>query len=205
MGLSELPPVGEALTYKNMLFMARESARAVHADYNTAILSHLLQLFKKGMGTNEHGEQFIIKIGNTDNDARERAALANNWGNIFLLLCIFHVWQAWQNGLNRYLSGVPKGKPRKSVRQQLGKLLMKLLRDVLVYEDAITLYKMEIEYWTSIGRKQDQISQSQAKGALAFLWYLDSYIGSHAFWHSWSPAGAITASQLLGVPVSQIA
>jgi hypothetical protein len=74
-----------------MLFTVCESARAAHADYDTAIFDCLLQLFKKGMGTNEHGEQFIIKIGNTDNDACERAALANNWGDIFLLLCIFHV------------------------------------------------------------------------------------------------------------------
>jgi hypothetical protein len=72
---------------------------------------------------------------------------------------ITHVWLAWRNGLNCYLS--PKGKPRKAVQQQLGKLLMKLLRDVLVYEDTIVLYKMEIEYWRSIGHNVKIRSERQ--------------------------------------------
>ena len=188
-----------------MLFTARESAKAAHADYDTAVLHRLLGLFKNGMGTNELGEQFNIKIATTDNDTRERTALTNNWDGIFLLLCIFHVWQAWRNGLNRYLRGIPKGETRQSVRQQLGKLLMKILKDITIYDDAISLYNTEIQYWKLMLRKKDKLSQSQAKGALAFLQYLDSYLANHAFWQSWSPAGAVLASQRLGIPISQIA
>ena len=187
------------------LFTARESAKAVHADYDTAILDRLLRLFKERMGTNELGEQLNIKVGNTDNDIRERTALTNNFPGIFLLLCIFHIWQAWKNGLNRYLHVIPRGEARKYVRQHLAKLLMKLLKDISDYNDAIALYNVEIHYWKLQQAKRDKICRSQAKGALAFLQYLNSYLGNKAYWQSWSPAGAIIASQFLGIPVQRVA
>jgi hypothetical protein len=100
-----------------MLFTACDSTKAVHADYDTVVLDWLLHLFKKGIGKNELGEEFCISVGNTDNDSRERTALTNTWPGIFLLLCIFHVWQAWRNGLNRFLTCIPKGETRQSVRR----------------------------------------------------------------------------------------
>ncbi len=45
--------------------------------------------------TNARGEVFEIQVGNTDNDACECKVLAVNWPGVFLLLCTFHVWQAW--------------------------------------------------------------------------------------------------------------
>ena len=188
-----------------MLFTARDSAKATHADYDTSVLDRLLALFKTGMGLNDLGEQFEIRIANTDNDARERAALTNNWKDVTLILCIFHVWQAWRNGLDRCLRCIPKGEMRLAVRRRLGKLLMQLLKDISVYQDAIAAHGEESQYWKSFQRRQDKISKSQAKGALAFLKYLNSYLGNEAFWQSWSPAGALRASQLLGVPVSCVA
>jgi hypothetical protein len=181
-----------------ILFTARDSAKAVHADYNTATLDHLLQLFKQGMGTNCHGEEFVIAVGNTDNDPRERTALLNNWSGIFLLLCIFHVWQAWRNGLNRFLCCIPKGEARQAVRRRLGKFLMRLLKDITNYEEAISAYDMEVLYWKST-------TGNKAKGAMAFLKYLRSYLCDTAIWKSWSPAGAIEASERSGRPVSEIA
>jgi hypothetical protein len=83
-----------------MLFTACDSAKAVHADYDTVVLNRLLRLFKEGMGKNDLEEEFCISVGNTDKDVCERTALTNNWPGIFLLLCTFHVWQAWRNGLN---------------------------------------------------------------------------------------------------------
>jgi hypothetical protein len=109
--LMAIDDAGSSIPICFMLFTARESAKAVHANYDTAILG----LFKNRMGTNELGKQFSIKVGNTNNDTCEHIALTNNFEGIFLLLCIFHVWQAWRNGLNQYLHGVPKGKARKSV------------------------------------------------------------------------------------------
>ena len=178
--------------------MARDSAKAVHADYDTSVLDRLLSLFKIGMGRNDRGEEFNISIANTDDDTRERTALSNNWPNILLLLCTFHIWQAWRNGLNQFLCCIPKGDDRQSVRQRLGKFLVRLVKEISAYEEATAAYRSEILYWKSA-------RTSQRKGALAFLKYLKGYLSNVAMWQAWSPAGAIEASQRLGLPLSRVA
>ncbi|KAJ7750580.1 hypothetical protein B0H16DRAFT_1842673 [Mycena metata] len=87
-----------------LLFSAKQSANA------------------KGMGTNEVGEEFEVMVGSTDNDPRERSGLNKTWSLILLLLCIFHVWQAWRNGLIKHVV-YPKEKS-----------------EIVVYEEAITEY-----------------------------------------------------------------
>jgi len=93
--LLALDEKGSGVPIAFIIFTAQDSAKVTHADYNTAVLEHLLGLFKKGIGKNDKGEDFYISIGNTDNDICEQVALSQNWPGIFLLLCIFHVWQAW--------------------------------------------------------------------------------------------------------------
>ncbi len=61
-----------------LLFSAQKDTKAVHADYNGELLTHLLEQFKSGLGTNSHGEIFDIHVGNTDNDVHERKALTEN-------------------------------------------------------------------------------------------------------------------------------
>lgn len=109
-----------------ILFSAREETKATHADYNTNILTELLQWFKVGMGQNEAGEEFEIRVGITDNDIRERNALSTVWPNIHLLLCMFHVWQAWRNRLNRCVSCVPEGPDRKDIQKRLASFMMRV-------------------------------------------------------------------------------
>jgi len=205
--LMALDETGKGIPICFILFTARESARATHADYNSALLTRLLSLFKDGMGRNDLGELFDIRIGNTDNDPREHSALSTNWDSIFLLLCIFHVWQAWRNALNRHLRSVPKGEGRQHVRKRVGQLLMKLLKDTGIshHNQAMEIYTDEIAHWEAIQRKRDRLSKSQATAALGFLDYLQSYIEHEACWLPWSPAGATEAARRLGVPVSQIA
>ncbi|KAF8168414.1 hypothetical protein B0H34DRAFT_779746 [Crassisporium funariophilum] len=160
---------------------------ATHSDYNGRLLTRLLNLYKAKMGRNDLGKEFDISVGNTDNDSWERKALLANWKGIFLLLCMFHVWQAWRNGLNKSLRPVPKGDGRQTVRTRIGKFLMKLLKDI------------------TEGKKRSKATKCQSKAALDFLAYLRSYVKQRVYWMSWSPAGAIEAANWLGVPVSQIA
>lgn len=103
-----------------IIFTAKKDTRAVHADYDTKLLDKLLAKWKLGMGTNAAGEQFEMKVASTDNDPRERTAIENNWTEVLLLLCMFHVWQAWYNGLNKHLRTIPKGPNRQEVRKRLG-------------------------------------------------------------------------------------
>ena len=66
--LMALNKTGKGIPICFILFTAQESAWETHADYNSALLTQLLGLFKHGMGQNDLGEPFEIKIGNTDND-----------------------------------------------------------------------------------------------------------------------------------------
>lgn len=76
----------------------------------------MLGKFKEGLGLNKQGENISFKVAQTDMDTREHAALQEHWPAIILLLCIFHVWQAWKNALTTKLRKIPKGDARKAVR-----------------------------------------------------------------------------------------
>ncbi|KAJ8085883.1 hypothetical protein PM082_004702 [Marasmius tenuissimus] len=188
-----------------LLFSARKDAKATHADYNTQELTKLVGAWKDGLGTNSNGEKINIKVAMTDQDPRERNTLSAHWPEIFLLLCIFHVWQSWKNALNRYLRCIPEGDPRKEIRCRLAKLLHKLMREITSYADATWAYEDEREYILRLGRRRSAVTKKQAKGGLLFLNYLQQYhLKSEDYWMSWSPAGALEASQCLDIPVEQV-
>ena len=88
-------------------FTAQKVTQAAHTDYDTNLLQDLLQKWKLAMGMNDKGEAFNIHVALTDNDQRERCALAEVFLSAQLLLCCFHVSQAWRNGLNRKLHVIP--------------------------------------------------------------------------------------------------
>jgi hypothetical protein len=86
-----------------IVFTARADAKAIHADYDTALMEKLIGLYVKGMGMNSHGEQFCPSIAVTNYDKRERRALVMHFPKVNLLICLFHIWQAWHNALNKNL------------------------------------------------------------------------------------------------------
>ncbi|KAJ7803976.1 hypothetical protein B0H14DRAFT_3776063 [Mycena olivaceomarginata] len=155
------------------------------------------------MPKNGCGETINFEVTLTDMDTREHSALASIWPGIFLLLCIFHVYQAWRNGLNRYLKPIPKGVAKKETRTRLGKLLMCLLKEETVHSEAMKAYKAEITYFKRLGRKRDPLSKIHSSAALAFLGYLSDYVGK-AKWTAYSLAGTIEAARILGVPVDSL-
>ncbi|KIJ16187.1 hypothetical protein PAXINDRAFT_11227 [Paxillus involutus ATCC 200175] len=188
-----------------ILFMARKEAKAVHTDYNGKVLEDLLMQWKAGMDKNKHGEAFEMCIANTDNDARERLALRANWKDVFLILCHFHTWQAWRNGLNRSLRVVPKDE-RQLVRHRLAKFLMKLLKDITIYETAVTLYNKELQYFkNAMDNTHDPLVKARAKGGLAFFAYFQDYLKSQAWWLSWSPGGVIEAARRMNIHPDRVA
>lgn len=189
-----------------IIFTAQKSAKAVHADYNGALLEVLFRHWKSAMGTNNAGESFEPLIANTDNDTRERRALERTWPSILLLLCLFHTWQSWRNGMNKYLRIIPKGDTRQKARSHLGKFLMHLLKEITDYDQAISAYNVELQYFKSLGiGRANTLSKKTSKGGLAFLAYLKTYLNIRGFWLSWSRAGALEAALRLGVPVEKIA
>ena len=169
------------------------------------LLDRLLGIFKQKLGSDEHGEEIDFSIGNTDNDPRECTSLSKHWPGILLLLCMFHIWQAWRNMLNRRLQPIPKGEQRQLVRKRLGKLLMDLLKEISEHAAAMKRFTEEVDHWKKVGRKRDASSKCQGLAALDFLSYIKTYIENEAYWISWSPAGAIEAARRLKVPVSRTA
>ncbi|KAJ8096174.1 hypothetical protein PM082_000082 [Marasmius tenuissimus] len=188
-----------------LLFSARKHAKVTHADYDTKILTKLVGTWKDGLGTNSDGEKIDIKVATTDQDPRERNTLAAHWPEIFLLLCTFHVWQSWKNALNRFLRCIPEGEPRKEIRRRLAQLLHQLMWKITSYPDAKRAFESERQYLLRLGQRRSATAKKQAKGGLVFLNYLLQYhLKSEDYWYSWSPAGAIEASQCLNIPVDDV-
>jgi hypothetical protein len=178
----------------------------VHADYNGALLEDLLGRFKIAMGTNDAGEPFEPWVANTDNDTHEHHSLEHTWPLILLLLCLFHTWQSWCNGLNRHLRIIPKGNTCQKVHSHLGKFLMRLLKDITDYEEAIKAYNIELQYFKALGTgRTDILSKKASKGGLAFLAYLKTYLNIRGFWLPWSRAGTLEAARRLDIPFEKIA
>ncbi|KAM6493913.1 hypothetical protein JOM56_010274 [Amanita muscaria] len=188
-----------------IIFTPKKDAKAGHASYDGPLLSRVLQHWKDGMGTNSVGEHFEIKIANTDNDPRERHGLQAVWKDIFLVLCMFHTWQSWRNGMTRYLACIPKGDARKHARSRLGKFLMWQLKDVTDYSDAIVAYNAELEYFRSLSKDGcTALDKAKSTGGLAFLAYFKSYLALQGFWKSWSRAGIIEAARILQTAVDKV-
>ncbi|KAJ7289591.1 hypothetical protein C8J57DRAFT_1445548 [Mycena rebaudengoi] len=186
--LMVLDEEGHGLPVGQFLFSAKQEAKAVHAD-NGKLLEELIGDWQRGMGKNGDGEEMDVSVAGTDNDPRERYGLTEKFPHILLLLCMFHTWQAWRNGLNKHLRVIPAGDDRQSIRRRL----------------AVAAYNEELEYFRSLTRRRDNLSKQQGKGGLAFLAYLASYLKLRSFWLSWSLAGAIEAARKMGVAVSEVA
>ena len=181
-----------------IIFTPKKDAKAGHASYDGPLLCDLLQQWVNHMGTNDAGETFNLHVGMTDNDTRKRFVLTQIWPNSLLLLCMFHVWQAWQNGMNRYLSCIPKGEARQEVRGQLGQFLMRLLKDITDYPTALNAYNQQINVFRSLGTARNTaLNQKKSKGGLAFLAYLKTYLNLESSWLSWSRAGILAAAKRL--------
>ncbi|KAI0700325.1 hypothetical protein BC835DRAFT_1412129 [Cytidiella melzeri] len=126
------------------LFTAKEKHTAVHASYDSTVLEKFLFQFRAAMGKNDLGEDFEFAVGMTDINPREHRALRSQWPSMFLMMCLFHMSQAWRNTLNKHLYVIPKGNPRKQVHKRLGKAQGALL--FLIY---LQDYLKERAFWRS--------------------------------------------------------
>jgi hypothetical protein len=78
------------------LFSAPTGNQATHAGYDIKILMELLHAWCISLGERD-GAKFAPKVGITDTDTKERAAMLAVWPSITLLLCKFHLRQCWTN------------------------------------------------------------------------------------------------------------
>lgn len=134
-----------------IMFTAKKDAKAVHADYNKELLKKLLGIYKEKMGRNAAGQQINFCVVITDNDLWECFALTAHW-DAFAMLCMFHTWQSFCNGLNRYLKVIPKGEYCQKIHVHLAKLLHLLIRKITLYDDALKAYNDECDYYIMLSK-----------------------------------------------------
>ncbi|KAI0753280.1 hypothetical protein C8Q80DRAFT_1342533 [Daedaleopsis nitida] len=127
------------------------------------------------------------------------------WPNILLLLCLFHTWQAWKNGLNRSLAGIPISEARTSVRKRLAAFCMQLLKHIIDYSEATAAFRVEQDYFQTLQHPgRTTLEKKLGSGGLKFLQYLSSYLASRDLWLQWSHAGVIQAAETLGIPEKSV-
>ncbi|KAI0757480.1 hypothetical protein C8Q80DRAFT_1116605 [Daedaleopsis nitida] len=75
--------------------------------------------------------------------------MATIWPGISLLLCMYHIWQAWRAGLTWSPAGVPQA-CRPTLHRSLAHFCMKLLKDITLFPDAVAALRMRsklMETW----------------------------------------------------------
>ncbi|KAG0692955.1 hypothetical protein DFH29DRAFT_985619 [Suillus ampliporus] len=172
-----------------IIFSARQEAKATHADYNGQLLKHYLPEWKASMGKNKDGEEFNMTVANTDNDVHECHALQINFPDALLLLAI---------------RCIPKDS-HKDTHLQLAKFLMLLLKDITDYDLAVARYNEELAYFKQISKARVPLVKAKGKAGLAFLAYFQDYLKTRSFWTLWSPGGVLLAAERMGVPLEKVA
>lgn len=105
-----------------LFFSAPSGATQTSANYNTAILTKLLNKWKDHCSLMRDNVTFAPRVVITDTDTRERAALSTVWSGIKLLLCKFHIRQCWTNRRKKTL--------RKSESDFVPSLIFQRIKDL---------------------------------------------------------------------------
>ena len=78
------------------------------------------------------------------------------------------------------------------------------LNEIIDYEEAITSYNQEVNYFQQLGQQHTDISRKQSSSGLDFLHYLHTYLATRQFWLSWSFAGVMEAAKRMNTPVDNV-
>ena len=82
---------------------------------------------------------------------------------------------------------------------------MQQLKEIVCYKEVLTLDNEEVKYFKDLAKKPEPLGKKASKGGLAFLAYFQDYLKIESLWHSWSHAGVIEASRILGIPETCLA
>ena len=85
-----------------MMFSAPEGNRATSAGYNGEIVALMLSRLREGL--KRDGRDWSPSVWITDSDVKERNAILRVWPTAVLLLCRFHLRQAWRNNANKKIA-----------------------------------------------------------------------------------------------------
>ncbi|OJT03174.1 hypothetical protein TRAPUB_6250, partial [Trametes pubescens] len=185
-----------------LMFSAPSGNQQTSSGYNTAILTKLLSQWKTSLGT-RNGQAFAPHVAITDTDPKERGALLHVFPDIWLLICKFHLRQAWRNHRSRVIKGTTA--THIDIRSHMQQLEVALLGST-EYSQATALIAGERDVLTAVASALDSGAPKQGAitGALAHLDYFASYWLAGNLWQSWSEHGRRTAATLLGCQVEGV-
>jgi hypothetical protein len=133
-----------------IIFTACMDMKAIHVDYDTALMEKLIRLYVNGMGTNLRSKKFSPSIAITNYNKYEQHTLVTHFSKINLLICLFHIWQAWCNVLNKHLQTIPKGKDQQHVCKHLVTFALWLLKEITDHNKAIAAHEAKVAHWLLI-------------------------------------------------------
>ncbi|KZS86492.1 hypothetical protein SISNIDRAFT_420811, partial [Sistotremastrum niveocremeum HHB9708] len=191
---------GHGVPLALFIFSAPPGNNASHSGYDTTILKDLLKVWVDQLGT-RGGESFNPYVVITDTNTRERGALLDIWPSVTLLLCKFHVRQAWKNQRNQQMKKIKDS----HWKQQAISLLHNLERDLLASTDFETASKILMDRHTECNKllwEKDRQSQGEAMGE--YLLYLRSTWMKEPLWRSWSMHNRWVAAAKLSIPIEGV-
>ncbi|KIJ44456.1 hypothetical protein M422DRAFT_252061 [Sphaerobolus stellatus SS14] len=170
-----------------LLFAAPAGSQATHAVYNTDIITELLREWVQALGKGPQDATFCPKVAITDTATKERGALIAIWPAIFLLLCKFHVRNAWANKRKNLIK---MGTIMVFAKEQVTSRLRLLDQSLIASEDyklAQDLIQQERNYLTVMSTDPD--TAFTAKSGLEDIDYRVKTWFSKELWQSWSQHG----------------
>ncbi|KIJ35569.1 hypothetical protein M422DRAFT_262151 [Sphaerobolus stellatus SS14] len=175
------------------LFSAPTGSQAMHAGYDTDILTELLRAWVLDLGkcSPPSDPSFCPKVAITDTDTKERGALIAVWPSIFLLLCKFHTRVCWSN---KRKTLIKMGNTVDFTKQQIVSRIRVLDRSLMITED----YKTALKLTTGE-------TSGPATNGLAYLDYLTGTWLVEPLWKSWSQYGRNQAAKILDIPIKDVA
>ncbi|GJE99092.1 SWIM zinc finger family protein [Phanerochaete sordida] len=195
------------------LFSAPMENKQTSGGYNTEILTAMLSAWKTSLGS-RNGQVFEPRVAITDTDLKERGALIAVFPHVHLLICQFHLRQAFKNHRAKAVKG-------SSADHVLIRSRLKRLEDQLVAtEDHPTALKLIAEERRFLEALKDPEPESNAEnparrsapsptgqaavGGLSHVHYLESYWLKEDLWFSWARAGRLAAAKILGCAVNEV-
>ncbi|KAJ7596350.1 hypothetical protein C8J56DRAFT_882108 [Mycena floridula] len=130
-----------------LIFTIKHSVKAVHSDYDIKLITLLLNKWQSGLGVDDAWGYPNFKVASTDYNPHE----CNSFLDLFV---------EW------YKLRLTRSK----------EVLHKLINKIIDYNEVLLAFNAKVDYFKGIGKKRDALSKKIAKGGLAFLTYLHSYL-----------------------------
>ncbi|KAG8755470.1 hypothetical protein FRC11_006006, partial [Ceratobasidium sp. 423] len=180
------------------LFSAPAGNKSTSSGYDTSILIKLLAQWKEAVSSYSQRE-FKPTVAIKDTDFKERGALLDVFPDIRLLICRFHLHQAWTNHRRKVrFRNIPGGSMVCDRLLTLENQLIHSTNDTVAWNTA----QQEIAALNQLAA--DHSYTVAASKGLTHVQSLSSYWMAHALWQNWSEFGRLTAAAVIRISLEAV-